>query len=122
MIAEVDPRRVLALFVADVSRVQDRVTPIYEVVKNAVRTEPDVSHLLRRMQEYRYSNIRTVPARLAELGALRPGLSPDDAARTIWAVASPEVRQMLVTFAGWSVKRYRAWLEQTLVAALLAPA
>ena len=51
-----------------------------------------------------------------------PGLSPDDAARTIWAVASPEVRQMLVTFAGWSVKRYRAWLEQTLVAALLAPA
>jgi AcrR family transcriptional regulator len=122
VIAEVDPRRVLALFVADVSRVQDRVTPIYEVVKNAVRTEPDVSHLLRRMQEYRYSNIRTVPARLAELGALRPGLSPDDAARTIWAVASPEVRQMLVTFAGWSVKRYRAWLEQTLVAALLAPA
>ena len=88
------------MFVADVSRVQDRVTPILEVVKNAMRTEPDI----------------------AELGALRPGLSTDDAACTIRAVASPEVRQMLVTFTGWSVKRYRAWLEETLAARLRAPA
>src|SRR5512138_724863 len=79
VIAEADPRRVLALFVADVSRIQDSVTPVYEVVKNAVRTEPDVAEMLTRMQKYRYSNIRTVPARLAELGALRPGLSTDDA-------------------------------------------
>lgn len=121
VIAEVNPRRVLALFVADVSRVQDRVMPLYEVMKNAARTEPDVAELLTRVQDYRYSNIATVPARLAELGALRQGLSADDAARTVWAVASPDVRQLLVTFAGWSAERYRAWLEETLAAALLAP-
>lgn len=120
VIAEVDPRRVLALFVADVSRVQDRVSPTYEMMKNAARTEPDVTEVLRRIQEYRYSNIATVPARLAKLRALRPGLSADDATRTIWALASPEVRQMLVAFAGWSAERYRAWLEDTLAAALLA--
>lgn len=121
VLAETDPRRVLALFVADIGRVQERVGPTYEVMKSAARTEPDIAELLARSQQVRFSNIAAVPGRLAELGALRPGLSVEDAARTIWAIASPEVRQMLATFAGWSAERYRAWLEETLVAALLRP-
>lgn len=122
VMAETDPRRMLALFVADLSGVQERVIPTYEVLKSAARTEPDVAELLARMQSYRFSNFETVPAKLVELGALRPGLSVEDAARTIWALASPEVRQMLLTFAGWSAERYRAWLEETLAAVLLPPA
>ena len=59
-----------------VSRVQERVIPLYEVMKNAAGTEPDVVELLTRMQEYRYSNITTIPATLAEPGPLRPGDSP----------------------------------------------
>jgi AcrR family transcriptional regulator len=118
--AERDPRRLLALFVADLSEVQERVIPTYEVMRNAARTEPDVAALLVRLQAYRHSNLATIPARLAELGALRPGLSVEEAARTIWAIASPEVRQMLLTFAGWSAAAYRTWLEATLAAVLLA--
>jgi AcrR family transcriptional regulator len=121
VLAETDPRRVLALFVADMSRVQDRVGPTYEVMKSAARTEPDIAELLARSQQVRFSNMAAVPGRLEELGALRPGLSVEDAARTIWALASPEVRQMLATFAGWSPERIRAWLEETLAAALLRP-
>ena len=119
--AERDPRRMLALFVADLSEVQERVIPTYEVMKNAARTEPDVAALLVRMQAHRHSNLATIPARLAELGALRRGLSIEEAARTIWALASPEVRHMLLTFAGWSAAAYRRWLEATLVALLLPP-
>jgi hypothetical protein len=81
-----------------------------------------VAELLGRLQAYRFSNIATIPARLAQLGALRPGLSEEEASRTIWAIASPEVRQMLETFAGWSAERYRAWLLETLVLVLLPPA
>lgn len=121
VVAESDPRAVLALFAADVTRVQERVGPIYEVMKNAARTEPDIAELLARAQNYRLSNIATIPARLDELGALRPGLSVEEAARTIWAVASAEVRHMLGAFAGWSADRYRGWLEDTLSAALLRP-
>ena len=98
-----------------------RGIPTYDVMKSAARTEPDVARLLVDMQAYRFSNIATIPKRLDALGALRSELSIDDAARTIWALASPEVRQMLLTFAGWSVKRYRTWLEGTLVAVLLPP-
>jgi AcrR family transcriptional regulator len=121
VLAETDPRRALALFVDHVSDAQERVIPTYEVMKSAARSESDVGKLLTRMQAYRFSNIATIPARLAELGSLRPGLSRDDASRTIWAIASPDVRQMLQVFAGWSPDRYRAWLLQTLAAVLLSP-
>jgi AcrR family transcriptional regulator len=121
VMAETDPRRMLALFVTDLCGVQERVVPTYEVLKSAARTEPDVAELLTRMQSKRYANLSVVPARLEELGALRPGLSRDDAARTLWAIASPEVRWMLLTFAGWSPERYRDWLDATLVAVFLPP-
>lgn len=119
VMAETDPRRLLTLFVTDLCGVQERVVPTYEVLKSAARTEPDVAELLAGMQSKRHANLAVVPARLAELGALRPGLSVEDAARTLWAIASPEVRGMLLTFAGWSAERYRDWLEATLAAVLL---
>ncbi len=121
VLAETDPRRLLKLFVEHLSHVQERVGPTYEAVKSAARSEPDLAELLTRLQAYRYSNITTVPARLAELGALRPGLAIDQASRTIWALASTEVRQMLHAFAGWSADGYRAWLVDTLAAVLLRP-
>jgi hypothetical protein len=37
-------------------------------------------------------------------------------------LASPEARQMLETFAGWSPDRFRAWLLESLCAVLLRPA
>jgi AcrR family transcriptional regulator len=120
--AESDPRRVLELFVDHLSQVQERVMPTYEVMKNAARSEPDVAELVARMQVYRFSNISTIPPRLAELGALRSGLSTEDASRTIWAITSPEMRQLLQTFADWSADRYRSWLKETLTAVLLREA
>lgn len=122
VLAETDPRRILELFVDHLSQVQERVMPMYEVMKSAARSEPDVAELLARTQAGRLSNVGAVPARLAELGALRPGVSVGDASRTVWVLASPEARQMLETFAGWSPDRFRAWLLETLSAVLLRPA
>jgi AcrR family transcriptional regulator len=119
-LAETDPRRLLALVVGDLVQVQDRVTPTYEVLKHAARVEPVLAELLARLQQYRLGNFMAVAKRLGELGALRSGLSPDRAARTIWAIASPEVRQLLAQQAGWSAETYREWLEDTLAAALLS--
>ena len=117
--SETNPRRVLSLFVADMNGVQERVGSIYEIMKNAARTESDVAELLSRAQQYRFSNIETLAVQLAQLGVLRDGLTIEDAARTIWALASPEVRHMLLVHAGWTVERYCMWLEDTLFSALL---
>jgi hypothetical protein len=41
------------------------------------------------------------------------------AARTIWALASPEVARMLCDVGGWTERQHAAWLEEVLVATLL---
>lgn len=120
VLAEPDPHRALALFAAHMTQIQDRVGPIMEVMKNAARSEPDVAELYARAQANRFRNLEAVAKKLAEQGALRAGLSIEDAGRTIWVLASPDTRQMLRAHAGWSAERYQAWLTTTLAAALLA--
>lgn len=122
VLTEPDPRRALSLLASDLSAIQERVGPIYEVMKSAARTEAEVAELFARAQHSRYSNLEAVAARLADLGALRHGLTIERAARTIWAIASPEVRQMLATYGGWSPERYEDWLGDVLAAALLPDA
>ena len=119
--AEPNRRRALALFAAHMATIQERIAPIYEVMKSAARTEADAAELFARAQKNRFANLEKVAAQLAERGPLRKNLSVGDAARTIWVLASPEVRQMLVTQAGWSPERYQAWLGETLAAAILPP-
>lgn len=119
VLAEPDRRRALALFAAHISEVQDRVGPMFEVMRNAARTEPDVAALYARAQQSRYKNLEVMVRKLAERGPLRRGLSVEDAARTAWVLASPETRQALSTHASWSPERYQAWLADTLAAALL---
>jgi len=117
--AEPDPRRALKLFVEHLMGVQERAIPIYEVMKHAARVDPEIADLLAGMQQHRFSNLSTLARRFGQLGALRAGLSVDDASHTLWAIASPEVRQLLLG-AGWPIDRYRDWLEDTLAAALFA--
>lgn len=114
-----DPRRLLALFAAHIEEVHGRAGAIYQVMKSAARTEPEIAELYAQAQRARLKNLTEVAQRLADRGALRPGLSLDDAARTIWAIASPEVRQMMVGDAGWAPERFQGWLAATLSAALL---
>ena len=119
VLAEPDPRRALARFAVHISEIQDRVGPIFRAMQNAARTEPDVAELFARAQQNRFASLAAVVRGLAERGALRPGLSVDDGARTLWVLASPDTRDALRTHAGWSAERYQAWLAATLAAALL---
>lgn len=117
--AEPEPRRAVAAFAEHMAEIQQRVTPTYEVMKSAARTEPDIAELFARAQRNRFSNLEALAQRLAELGALREGLTVEEAGRTIWVLASTEVRQLLLGHAAWSSERYRVWLGNTLAAALL---
>ena len=117
--AEPDQHRALEKFAHQMDVIQDRLGAIYDVMKDAARSESDVAALYGRAQHNRYRNLEALAARLAERGPLRAGLSVKDAGRTIWVLASPEVRQMLLVHSGWSRRRYAEWLADTLCAALL---
>jgi AcrR family transcriptional regulator len=119
--AEPDRHRALRKFAHHMDAIQDRLGPIYEIMKDAARSEPDVARLYGRAQNNRFGNLEALAARLAEREPLRNGLSVEDAGRTVWVLASPEVRHMLLVHAGWTRARYEAWLGDTLCAALLLP-
>jgi AcrR family transcriptional regulator len=119
VLAEPDARRSLVLFAAHMNQVLERMGPIHEAMKSAARTEAEVSEVFNRSQERRFANLLAVAERLAQRGALRKSLSVSDAGRTIWVLASAEVRQLLLGHAGWSAEQYEAWLADTLAAALL---
>jgi hypothetical protein len=56
---------------------------------------------------------------LAGTGALRAGITVDEARDLLWTINSHAVHHMLVVERGWSPERYREWLVETLACALL---
>ena len=118
--AETDPRRALTLFASHMAEIQERIAIIYEVMRGASRTEPDVAEAFAAAQRTRLAMLTKVAAHLARLGGLRVGLTVEEAGRTIWVLASPETRHLLVSHGGHAPERYRAWLADTLAAAVAA--
>ena len=56
---------------------------------------------------------------IADLGELRPGLSPGDAIDIAWVLTSVRTYLMLVHDRGWSTQRYETWLFEALRRELL---
>ena len=48
-------------------------------------------------------------------------MNEEEAAETVWALASPELHTLLTRVRGWSRERYIAWLADTLAGALVLP-
>ena len=64
---------------------------------------------------------RWLIASLSEQGALRPGLSFEEATDVLWALTSYDLYRMLVVERGWKPARYETWLAQLLIQHLLQP-
>jgi len=116
---EPSQKRQIAGFALGVAEILERSRPVDDVMRGAAAVDQDIAALRARMQEGRYANLRQFAGWLAANGPLRGGLTPDDAAAVVWAVASPEVHGLLRVGRGWSAERYRDWLATTLTRTLL---
>jgi AcrR family transcriptional regulator len=116
---ELDPRRQIAMFAADIAQRIERVRPIDDAMRSAAEIDPDIADMRARMQEHRFRSLRTFTGWVSGDGALRPGLDIDHAAATVWALTSPDVNRLLRDGRGWSRQRYATWLADTLVRTLL---
>jgi AcrR family transcriptional regulator len=116
---EPSQKRQIAAFAVGVAEILERSRPVDDVMRGAAAVDPDIAALRAGMQEARYTNLRQFAGWLAANGPLRGGLTPDDAAAMLWAVASPEVHGLLRVGRGWSTERYRDWLAMTLTRTLL---
>ncbi len=117
---EPSQKRQIAGFAQGVAEILERSRPVDDIMRGAAAVDPDIAALRARMQEGRYANLRQFAGWLAANGRLRGGLTPDDAAAMVWAVASPEMHGLLRVGRRWSAERYREWLATTLTRTLLA--
>ena len=118
---ESDPVRLLRIFAQDISVILERVAPVFEVIRMAAKTEPDIADLLKNMLDQRFKNLAAVTKQLEALGALREGLDSVQATENIWITTSPEVFSLLIVDRGWTKEAYADWLSDSLVRLLLPP-
>jgi AcrR family transcriptional regulator len=120
-LADPDPKKQLAGFVAVASEVNSRAAPIYRVLVGASSSDPGVAAMLEDVNRQRRTGQGQVVRSLARAGALRPGLRERDGADVVYALMSPEMYRLLVLDMGWSPQRYERWLTGTLIDCLLPP-
>jgi AcrR family transcriptional regulator len=116
---ETDPVSQLQRFAKDISQILEHVAPLFEVMRLAAKTEPEIAVLLKNILQERMSNMESFTESLAAHGPLRDGLAETQAAEMVWAITSPELFNLLRSDRGWSQERYVAWLEETLTRLLL---
>lgn len=123
VLAESDPRRLLARFADGVTARVEAARPIDDVLRGAAAVDPDVASLRDDVQlRQRRAAMTAVAAALAAAGPLRDGVSVDDAGAILWTLTSPEVHRLLRDHSGWSRQRYAEWLGETLARTLLPDA
>ncbi len=119
VLQEDDPVRLIQLFAQDISGILERVAPVFEVIRIAAKTEPEIADLLKDLLGQRFQNLASVTKRLAALGSLRDGIDQPQATESMWVITSPEVFSLLLTDRGWTKERYVDWLSDTLMQILL---
>jgi len=119
MLACPDPRRQLTQFAGIARGVISRGGSIHQILAGAAGSDSQAAGLLAEYTRKREQGQGQVACSLAQSGQLRPGMTEQDAADIVYALASPEVYRLLVADRGWSPGRYEQWLAATLISQLL---
>jgi AcrR family transcriptional regulator len=116
---DTDQRRQISEFGRGVTEIIERAAPVFEITRIAAKTEPEIAERLQHLYRERLDNMRLVARAVAANGPLRDGIDEGKAAEILWGLSSPEMYLLMTQYAGWSTKKYAAWLTETLERLLL---
>jgi AcrR family transcriptional regulator len=121
LFADPDPVSKLRRYAGIARMVSERIGPLIAVLVAGARSggDPDLEALAATTDQERLIGATAFVTHLGATGGLRPGLDPDRARDTVWALISPDVYRLLVLDRAWSHDDYEQWLADTLIAALL---
>lgn len=119
VLKETDQRRQLTLFASDITKILHRAAPVFEILRIAAKTEPEIAELVQRLVRERLANMSMVAKHVAANGPLREGLNRVRAAEVIWSMTSPELYILLIRDLHWTDEQYTPWLTETLIRLLL---
>jgi AcrR family transcriptional regulator len=117
--AEPDPRRKLAIYAGAVRRTQERLAPLFRVIREAAPSEPEVTAVWKEISARRAANMRTFMTDVNTTGALRADLTIEQAADIVWTLNSSDVYLLLTEERGWSPEEFEQWLADSWVRLLL---
>ena len=117
--AEPSGRGKLEIYATAIAQIQQRMAPLYRAAQQAAAAEPALAEVWQQLLDRRARNMPLLIEHLESAGALRAGISSQEAADTVWAVNSTEVYQLMTETRGWSPRQYQDWLTQTLCRLLL---
>lgn len=119
VLKETDQRRQLTLFARDITKILYRAAPVFEILRIAAKTEPEIAELVQRLLRERMMNMTMVAKSVASRGSLREDLNRGRAAEVIWSMTSPELYLLLTRDLHWTDEQYSQWLTDTLIRLLL---
>jgi AcrR family transcriptional regulator len=120
--AEPDPARKLARYAAVGRALWERLGPLLDVLMQGAQAgEPDLVAFVATIRRESYVGASGLVANLAAHGALRAGLTVDQARDELWLLIQPELWRLLIGERGWSLDAVQAWFTRTATATLLGP-
>ena len=120
VLEEPDPVRQLELNARNSRAGKTRLGAVIEVIRSAAAVDPDIAALWARIGAEYLANQRAIVERIAQKGALRPGLDVDRAADILWTINHPTLWQLLVGERGWDPAAYERWSAGAARSELLA--
>jgi len=121
MAHETDPRRLIARGVRLTRQLNERCGDILGVLLSAASADPDAAAAVADGMRRHDQGARQGARRLAELGALAPGITPKRAAAVLTLMVSPASWRQLTQGSGWSFDEAQTWLTASLIRLLLEP-
>ncbi len=113
VLVETDPGRLFDIYAQAMRQTQERLAPLFDVLSDGARTDPDLKALSDELRERRVGHMRLFAAHLAEIGGLREGVSVETAADVIWLMNSSEVFLLLVRDRHWDPDFFERWLAES---------
>jgi TetR/AcrR family transcriptional regulator, regulator of autoinduction and epiphytic fitness len=116
---ETDQQRQVELFAKDIYEIMMRMTPMFEIMRAAAKTDPEIAEMYENILNNRVQGLMAFVRALMRNGPLRDGITAQEAAETVWTLTSADVITLLLTNRGWSAEQYKRWLTQMLKRFLL---
>lgn len=115
-----DARAAVAAMAHGVRLDNERHLDVVRVMMTAAAVERHVEETLTQVAAAYRQALSVLTERLAELGALRPGLSRERATDMLWFLLGLPSWRLFVAERGWSWDETEQWLAQQASAALIA--
>lgn len=114
-----DQRRQIDRIAEVCGEILSRAAPVYEIMRTAANTEPEIQKRVRHLHKERLDNMTSFFRHVAANGPLREGVDEKRAGEIVWALTSPELFNLFTTELSWSREKYSQWLADMLIRILL---